>query len=107
MTGMVASIQQAVSPVGRDVLARGGNAVDAAVAAGFAECVVSPSLVSVGGVANLHIFHGPSREHFLYQGGGQAGSKASPDVYLDRPTPMDRWWVKGHSNQVGFKSIAI
>jgi gamma-glutamyltranspeptidase/glutathione hydrolase len=104
---MVASIQQAVSPVGRDVLARGGNAVDAAVAAGFAECVVSPSLVSVGGVANLHIFHGPSRGHFLYQGGGQAGSKAQPDTFVDHPTPMDRWWVKGHSNQVGYKSIAI
>jgi gamma-glutamyltranspeptidase/glutathione hydrolase len=61
----------------------------------------------VGGVANLHIFHGPSQGHFLYQGGGQAGSKARPDTYVDHPTPMDRWWVKGHSNQVGYKSIAI
>lgn len=104
---MIASIQQAVAPVGRDVLARGGNAVDAAVAAGFAECVVSPSLVSVGGVANLHIYHGPSRGHYLYQGGGQAGSKARSDTFIDHPTPMDRWWVKGHSNQVGYKSIAI
>lgn len=107
MTAMIASIQQAVAPVGREVLARGGNAVDATVAAGFAECVVSPSLVSVGGVANLHVYHGPSRGHYLYQGGGQAGSKARPDTFVDHPTPMDRWWVKGHSNQVGYKSIAI
>jgi gamma-glutamyltranspeptidase/glutathione hydrolase len=107
MAGMIASIQQAVAPVGREVLARGGNAVDAAVAAGFAECVVSPSLVSIGGVANLHIYHGPSKGHFLYQGGGQAGSNARADTFIAHPTPMDRWWVKGHSNQVGYKSIAV
>ena len=48
-TGIVVSQQWLASEVGRDVLAAGGNAIDAAIATGFALAVVHPSAGNIGG----------------------------------------------------------
>jgi gamma-glutamyltranspeptidase/glutathione hydrolase len=47
--GMVASVSQIASQVGVDVMKRGGNAIDAAVAVGLALAVVWPSAGNLGG----------------------------------------------------------
>ena len=47
--GMVVSEHWIASEVGRDVLAAGGNAVDAAIATGFALAVTHPSAGNIGG----------------------------------------------------------
>ncbi len=47
--GMVASRSALASQVGADVLRRGGNAIDAAVATGFALAVTYPSAGNIGG----------------------------------------------------------
>lgn len=111
MSAVVASIQQAVSAAGVEMLQKGGNIVDAAVAAGFAECVVSPSLVSIGGVANIHIYDAPTRSHYLIEGGGPAGSNAHADTfagdYVGRRDLVGRWEVRGFANQMGYRSIAV
>ncbi|MGH7582038.1 MAG: gamma-glutamyltransferase [Gemmatimonadales bacterium] len=47
--GMVASSSTIASQVGRDILAAGGNAVDAAVAVGFTLAVTHPEAGNIGG----------------------------------------------------------
>ncbi|MFP6676853.1 MAG: gamma-glutamyltransferase [Pirellulaceae bacterium] len=47
--GMVVSASKVASEIGRDILAKGGNAVDAAVAVGFAMAVSWPEAGNIGG----------------------------------------------------------
>ena len=47
--GMVVTSQRLASEVGADILRRGGNAIDAAVAVGYALAVVNPCCGNIGG----------------------------------------------------------
>ncbi|EIQ86175.1 gamma-glutamyltranspeptidase family protein [Yersinia pestis PY-02] len=46
---MVVTSQYLASQVGADILKMGGNAVDAAVAVGYAQAVVNPCCGNIGG----------------------------------------------------------
>src|SRR6202046_3378814 len=47
--GVVVSSQHLASQVGVDILKAGGNAIDAAVAVGYAEAVTNPCCANIGG----------------------------------------------------------
>lgn len=47
--GIVAAKHPFISKTGIDVMRKGGNAVDAAVAAAFIDCVVEPAMNGIGG----------------------------------------------------------
>ena len=80
--GMVTSTHWLASAVGMSVLERGGNAVDAAVAAGFVLQVVEPHLNGPGGDAPI-LFAAPSGQVDVYCGQGPTPAAASLERYRE------------------------
>src|ERR1700723_3159773 len=62
---MVVSEQYLASQVGVDILKQGGNAVDAAVAVGYALAVVNPCCGNIGGGGFMLVRLRDGRERFL------------------------------------------
>jgi gamma-glutamyltranspeptidase/glutathione hydrolase len=98
---MVATIHPEASKAGVEIMQHGGNAVDAAVAVGFALAVVYPEAGNIGGGGFL-LFRRPNGEvHFLdYR--ETAPAKASADMYLDANGN-----VIPKLSTIGYKAIAV
>ncbi len=80
--GMVVSASPEASAVGAAVLRAGGNAVDAAVATGFALAVTYPSAGNIGGGCYIIIRMADGRET-AFDARETAGAAAFRDMYLD------------------------
>jgi gamma-glutamyltranspeptidase/glutathione hydrolase len=81
--GMVVTAQHLASHVGVDVLKNGGNAVDAAVAVGYALAVVYPAAGNLGGGGFMTIQLADGRKTFL-DFREKAPLAATADMYLDK-----------------------
>ncbi|WP_288230823.1 gamma-glutamyltransferase [uncultured Desulfovibrio sp.] len=81
--GMVVTAQHLASKVGVDVLKKGGNAIDAAVAVGYALAVVYPAAGNLGGGGFMVIQMADGRTDFL-DFREKAPLAATPDMYLDK-----------------------
>ncbi|XAH26156.1 gamma-glutamyltransferase [Xylophilus sp. GW821-FHT01B05] len=79
--GMVVSAQHLATRVGVDVLKRGGNAVDAAVAVGYALAVVYPAAGNLGGGGFMTVQLADGRKTFL-DFREKAPLAATADMYL-------------------------
>ncbi|WP_243389216.1 gamma-glutamyltransferase [Conservatibacter flavescens] len=82
--GMVATEQALATQVGLDILKQGGNAVDAAVAVGFALAVVLPNAGNIGGGGFMVLHDGKTGENFAIDFREVAPLKATRDMYLDQ-----------------------
>src|SRR6266700_3641138 len=81
---MVVSPHSLASAAGVDALRAGGSAVDAAIAAGAALCVLYPHMTSVGGDAFWLIHDARARRVRYLNGGGRAAGSASIDWFRSR-----------------------
>src|SRR6516225_4781843 len=80
--GMVVSAHRLASEVGVRVLQAGGNAVDAAVAVGYALAVVDPCCGNIGGGGFMMVHLADGRETFInFRETAPAAAKAT--MYLD------------------------
>lgn len=82
--GAVSAGHPLAAAAGYEILRRGGNAVDAAVAMAGVLAVVRPHMNGVGGDAFALIFQGDTREVAALNGSGRAGSKATPEFFEER-----------------------
>ncbi len=87
--GMVAAQEKVAAQVGADILKAGGNAVDAAVAVGFALAVTHPQAGNLGGGGFMLIaLAGRKRVAIDYR--ETAPAAASRDMFLDARGGVDR-----------------
>jgi len=99
--GMVATDEELGSEAGVEILKRGGNAVDAAVATAFALAVVEPAAGNIGGGGFMLIRLANGKTTFLdYR--EVAPGKASRDMYIGRDGKLD-----AEASVIGYKSVAV
>jgi gamma-glutamyltranspeptidase/glutathione hydrolase len=81
--GMVASTHWLASGAGMAMLERGGNAFDAAVAAGFVLQVVEPHLNGLGGEVPIVLYSAERDDVVVVCGQGPAPAAASPERFAE------------------------
>jgi gamma-glutamyltranspeptidase/glutathione hydrolase len=99
--GMVVSSHYLASEAGREVLRKGGNAVDAAVATAFALAVTLPSAGNIGGGGFL-VYHGADGKATTFNFREKAPLAATPQMFLD-----ENGRIRDNSNHEGLLSVGV
>jgi len=104
--GMVVTNHPLGSAAGMEMLAAGGNAVDAAVACQFALTVVEPMMVGLIGGTTCHIRQADG-SHVIVDGMSAVPLAGHPTMFRPKPgaAPED-FSVEGRDNEVGPKAVA-
>jgi len=102
---MVASVHEVASRAGVEMLHSGGNAIDAAVATGFALAVVHPQAGNLGGGGFLLLRNASGETHFI-DFREKATAAATENMYLDAQGNVIPDSSKD-SSFVGYRSIGV
>ena len=98
---IVVSVHELASRAGVEIMQAGGNAIDAAVATGFALAVVHPQAGNLGGGGFMLIRMADGRVHFIdYR--EKAAAAATANMYLDAQGNVIQ-----NASLVGYKSIGV
>jgi gamma-glutamyltranspeptidase/glutathione hydrolase len=87
--GMVVAQERRAARIGVEVLKRGGNAVDAAVAVGFAMAVTYPRAGNIGGGGFMVIHLATKKQQFTIDYRETAPAATTRDTYLDAKGEAD------------------
>ncbi len=99
--GMVATDEELGSQAGVEILKRGGNAVDAAVAVAFALAVAEPAAGNIGGGGFMLVRLASGKTTFFdYR--EVAPGKATRDMYIDKDGNLDK-----EASVIGYRSVAV
>ncbi|MGB7394436.1 MAG: gamma-glutamyltransferase [Pricia sp.] len=99
--GMVVSDNKVASQVGVDILKKGGNAIDAAVATAFALAVTHPQAGNIGG-GGFIVFMDSNSKTTTIDFREKAPLRATPDMFLDEEGQLIE-----DSNHNGLKSVGV
>ncbi|MDX1543060.1 MAG: gamma-glutamyltransferase [Christiangramia sp.] len=99
--GMVSSSHYLASEAGRDVLARGGSAVDASVTTAFVLAVTLPAAGNIGGGGFL-VYQGADGESTTFNFREKAPLAATKTMYLDKEGK-----IRDNSNHEGILAVGV
>jgi gamma-glutamyltranspeptidase / glutathione hydrolase len=105
--GMVVSNHPLASSAGAEMLAGGGNAIDAAIATLFTLTVVEPMMIGIigGGMAHIRTSDG---SHRFIDGQSTVPQAVAPDTYRSKPgSAHDVFDTIDDENLTGPKAVAV
>ena len=108
--GLVTAGKRRAAEAGVEMLRQGGNAVDAAVATGWAIGVVEPWMSGLGGSGAMVIHHAGTE--LAIEFGIRAPLSARPDMYTfdeNSSGPTEFGWaeIKDLENEIGHRAIGV
>ena len=106
--GMVSTNHPLGSAAGLEMLAMGGNAMDAAVASAFALSVVEPMMIGIFGAGFINFYNASDGEFVNIDNYSVAPHAATPDMY---ETISDTWpdymETADRANLVGYRAVGV
>jgi gamma-glutamyltranspeptidase / glutathione hydrolase len=109
LTNLIVCPEPPAARAGTEIFAAGGNAIDAAIAAAFAQGVSNPLLCGIGGTGLLYLYDSRTRQTVALNGEVSVGSRPVPaswhDEYLGRAETIGRYILRSEANQLGHQSI--
>lgn len=108
---MISAAQPEAAEAGANVLKAGGNAMDAAIACAFVQCVVDPLMTGIAGFGSCGIYDPAKKFHGYVDFHAPAPAGARPDMWKDLIISETRdgygYILKGAVNEVGHQSVAV
>ncbi|MHC1551174.1 gamma-glutamyltransferase [Phyllobacterium sp. K27] len=94
---------------GAEVLERGGNAIDAALACAFVQGVVDPQMAGIGGFGSMHVYMPGKGIHEVLEFYARAPLKATPDMWVDKIQHQSRdgfgYVLEGNISDIGYQAV--
>jgi len=109
MPGMIVAPQPEAAEAGAQVLRRGGNAVDAAVAAAFVQGVADPLMCGIGGFGSMQVYLPKRGVHQVLEFYARAPLAARPDMWADKLRGQSRdgfaFLLEGGVSEQGYLAV--
>jgi gamma-glutamyltranspeptidase / glutathione hydrolase len=108
---MIVAPQPEAVEAGRDILARGGSAVDAVLACAFTQGVVDPMMCGIGGLGIMQVFDPKTGRHVVFDGLAICPAGATPDMWEDafegECSDGYGFRVRDYANEYGHKAVGV
>ncbi len=106
---MIVTARLEASEAGARVLMRGGNAVDAAIAAALVQGVVDPQMCGIAGFGSCQVFMPDRGRHSCIDFHGKTPLAATPEMWLDRLEGETRdgfgFLLRDYVNDLGYQAV--
>lgn len=106
---MIVTAQPESAEAGAEVLMKGGNAVDAAMAAALVQGVVDPQMCGIAGFGSCQIYMPKKGVHTCIDFHGKTPGAATPDMWEDIIVGETRdgfgFVLEGEVNDLGYQSV--
>jgi gamma-glutamyltranspeptidase/glutathione hydrolase len=111
VNNMIVCPEPPAAKAGQDIFAMGGNAMDAAIAAAFAQGVTNPLLCGLGGTGHAYFYHSKTRQRVVLDFEATVGSVPVPkgwaNDFVGRSETVGRYILRSEANQIGYQSVMV
>lgn len=107
--GVIVAAQPEAAEAGADVLARGGNAIDAALACAFVQGAVDPQMSGIGGFGSMQVYMPKKGVHEIVEFYARAPLAATPDMWVDKLIGQASdgfgYILQGNISEIGYLAV--